>query len=490
MATGIPLPGAPGESLMKGIDTGSNMFARIMQPILEREKNKQLGEQFGITNKRLSEQFSQTKALEKAKMTQLENHFQQQFGLSKAAASRAALAASDAHKLALMNMDPNREINQIKKLYELAMSQQNGNQQSNGQNNNAPQNTDMLRDKLQSMGMLGQENQMPQGQGVMPMQGQEEAPQYPVLETAPQKPAISQPDLMKMIVGGALKKKTGVNPFAEQSSVLRGPARDAADLAKLKKDEGENSEVYQNAKAQYDASLDAKKDLRDLRARTKAGLKPGEKEFFDPQSGLPLGKEIPLNATERASEEGNVLFNELYPYVYKGAAPFSGEGSIRRLQQAAANYKTDPKARKMFDDFLLSDKMLAATTVNESSTLKAGKTNRAYTELKGSLEAQDIPKMIKKIIKEYGVPPEAQLHAAMRYQKLLSDARKKAKNNTPATQKLFYNPEMQAQNETQINEGNPIDNESKSVIVIDPNGKKFETTKANAAHLPKGWKRG
>ncbi len=30
MATGIPLPSAPGETLLKGIDTGSNLFARIM----------------------------------------------------------------------------------------------------------------------------------------------------------------------------------------------------------------------------------------------------------------------------------------------------------------------------------------------------------------------------------------------------------------------------------------------------------------------------
>lgn len=37
MATGIPLPGQPGTSFMKGIDTGSTMFSRIMQPIVQRE---------------------------------------------------------------------------------------------------------------------------------------------------------------------------------------------------------------------------------------------------------------------------------------------------------------------------------------------------------------------------------------------------------------------------------------------------------------------
>jgi hypothetical protein len=275
-----------------------------------------------------------------------------------------------------------------------------------------------------------------------------------------------------------------------KEDVLHGPARDASDLKKLKEKEGEDSEVYKNAKAAYDANLEQKKDLRDLRERTKQGLKPGEKLFYDAQSGEPAGKEIPLTAKEREAEEGNIMFNELYPYVYKGGAPFSGEGSITRLQNAAAHYKTDPKARKMFDNLLLSDKMLAATTVNEASTLKAGKTNTTYKMLKESLEAQDVPRIIKKLIKEYNIPASAQLRAGMRYQKLLSEARNKARKGTPATQKLYFDPEKQAANEKKIAESGIAPKESSSIIVIDPNGKKFKTTKANAAHLPKGWQRG
>lgn len=259
-----------------------------------------------------------------------------------------------------------------------------------------------------------------------------------------------------------------------KEDVLHGPARDASDLEKLKKKEGEDSEVYKNAKASYDAQVDAKKDLRDLRARTKAGLKPGEKEFFDKDSGAPLGKEIPLSAKEREAEEGNIMFNELYPYVYKGGAPFSGEGSIGRLQNAAAHYKTDPKARKMFDNLLLSDKMLAATTVNEASTLKAGKTNTTYKMLKESLEAQDVPRLIKKLIKEYNIPASAQLRSGMRYQKLLSEARQKARKGTPATQKLFYNPEQQAENEKKIAEGNIEKKETKQPKTKTYKGKTYK----------------
>lgn len=46
MATGIPLPGMPGESFLRGINSGSGMFSRMIQPALEREKQRQQAEQF------------------------------------------------------------------------------------------------------------------------------------------------------------------------------------------------------------------------------------------------------------------------------------------------------------------------------------------------------------------------------------------------------------------------------------------------------------
>ncbi len=245
----------------------------------------------------------------------------------------------------------------------------------------------------------------------------------------------------------------GAKAPTQKNNSYQGEAKNSIDLQRLKKEYGENSPEYQTAKEEHDAKISAKKDLSDLRARTKAGLKPGEKEFFDPESGEPLGKEIPYTAKERESEEGNALFNELYPIVYKGAAPFSGEGSIERLEKAARNYKTSPEARKAIDDLLLSDKMMAATTVNEASTLKAGRTNQTYKTLKESLEAQDIPKVIKRLVKEFQIPASAQLKASMRYQKALSDARNKAKKSTPATQKFYYNPESQSQHEKEQGSG-------------------------------------
>ncbi|HXB11391.1 MAG TPA: hypothetical protein VNZ45_05355, partial [Bacteroidia bacterium] len=93
MALNIPLPGVPGDTFGKALDSGGNLFSQIMNPILEREKQKQL-----------------------------EEHFQAQLGLSKAAAGRAAQAASDAHRLAMMKLDPKYAINQLKQKLEFINS--------------------------------------------------------------------------------------------------------------------------------------------------------------------------------------------------------------------------------------------------------------------------------------------------------------------------------------------------------------------------------
>lgn len=434
MALNIPNIGTNVDALNQGVNTGSSMFARIMQPIIQRE---QLAQQKKIHEDSL--------ALQKATQARLASMAPLQRRLAELHIQKAEMEADPVKKMAY--------IQQIMQgIHGMGGQQQGGQQQA------------QPMQPFTGMGMPSTEEienptvapQNPQGMGG-------------ALNFTPEQ------ELAMSLAGIKLPK----------AAAFQGSAREAMDLERLRQQYGEGSQVYQTALAEHQAKVDAKKDLRDLRARTKAGLKPGEKEFFDPESGEPLGKEIPLTAKERESEEGNILFNELYPYVYKGASPFSGEGSITRLQQAAANYKTDPKARKAFDDFLLAEKMLAATTVNEASTLKAGHTNQTYNRLQETLKAEDVPRMIKKFIKEYQIPASAQLRAAMRYQKLLSDARKKARTTTPATQKLFYDPEKQARHQAETEAGGEV----KSVIVIDPNGKRFETTEANAAHLPKGWSR-
>lgn len=46
MALNIPNTDLPGTSFLKGVDTGSSMFSRLIQPVLERERQKQQAEQF------------------------------------------------------------------------------------------------------------------------------------------------------------------------------------------------------------------------------------------------------------------------------------------------------------------------------------------------------------------------------------------------------------------------------------------------------------
>lgn len=46
MALNIPMPESPGTSLLQGLDTGSSMMSRMMQPVLERERMKQNQQQF------------------------------------------------------------------------------------------------------------------------------------------------------------------------------------------------------------------------------------------------------------------------------------------------------------------------------------------------------------------------------------------------------------------------------------------------------------
>lgn len=464
MAYSLPNQRATGlDPLLKGFDTGANFYNLLMQQARAREQSKraesqnQRQEQLQPFN--IKHLLAQTNSLEGANSR------------ANQMLTPQLQALKDAHEKAQRLADPNYEVNQLKNFMKAFGGNQENPQQSN------PEQQSFIPS---IPGNEQQGNQMPT------MQPQQNANNID-MEQIKNNP----------ILRGYFKKHFGVDLGAGESNVLHGPARDAADLAKLRKEVEAGRmepEVYANAKASYDAQIDAKKDLRDLRARTKEGLKPGEKQFFDKETGEPLGKEIPLTAKERESEEGNILFNELYPYVYKGASPFSGEGSITRLENAARNYKTDPKARKMFDDFLLADKMLAATAVNEASTLKSGRTNQTYNLLKESLSAQDIPNVIKKMIKQYQIPASAQLKASMNYQKVLSDARKKARKSTPATQKLFYNPELQAQHEAQQAEGVPISKESNKdfTILIDPEDNQSYNVPAKdvMARLNEGWKNG
>lgn len=58
MALNIPMPDLPGTSFLKGVDTGSSMFSRMIQPVIERERLKQQQDQF-VQNLALQKQQEQ-----------------------------------------------------------------------------------------------------------------------------------------------------------------------------------------------------------------------------------------------------------------------------------------------------------------------------------------------------------------------------------------------------------------------------------------------
>jgi membrane-associated HD superfamily phosphohydrolase len=177
--------------------------------------------------------------------------------------------------------------------------------------------------------------------------------------------------------------------------------------------------------------------------------------------------------------------------AFKGASPYSGPGATFRMEEDARKYKTDKAAQKRMDALLIADKALTNTTISEAARFQAGRTNQTYNRYAESLKADDVPARIKKWIKEGLLPASANLKAGVTWQQELNKAEKKALKSIPATHNYYFDPDKQFEHEQSMHQENePEEAENNTVIVIDPNGKKFETTEENAKHLPKGWKRG
>lgn len=432
------------ESLLSGINTGSSMFSRLMQPILERERQAQL-----------EKHFQQQAALQRAKDAQLERHFQQEFGLRQAAAGRNAALfdyrlqeLKDKHAAAEFERDIRNRI------MEAASPPEQSSQISN----------------VFSGGGISPEGQEPSNDVHMNKKSINGIPLEYLMQ------AITAKSL-----GIPIPKMGGENAY-------QGVAREARDLERLKSEVGENSPVYLNAQKLFDAKLQAQEDLSDVRGRTIGGLKTGERWMFDPETGARVGKEIPLTAKERDEYRGRGFFNNIFPYISQGLSPLSGKGSYSKISNAASQYGRNPQATKLIDDFLLGKKLLTAGTVKESATLGSGKQKIIMKQLGDSLDSSDIPKTMTNIIKQFSLPPEAAIKADKRFQEILNESTSAAERSVPAFQKQYFEPEKFQNDKKYLRDKKNMGDSL--VIVIDPNGKKFETTEENAAHLPEGWKRG
>lgn len=205
MSTRIPLPGNMIDTLMRGVNTGSGMYTGIMNPILQREANKQKGEQF------------------KQAQAQLEKHFQQQFGLSQAAATRAAQAAADNHKIAMNKLDPTFDARQYEALENYYKNK----------GNVAGQQAKVMPEESMPPQEYGQ------GMGMFTPQGLQEAPHQQMQAQAQNSGHMTggpDLDLIKQhpMLRGWYKKHYGVDPLAPMPQTPEDKQAAALDLFKQK----------------------------------------------------------------------------------------------------------------------------------------------------------------------------------------------------------------------------------------------------------------
>ena len=397
----FPVLPEPGESFRQGVDTGSNMFARLMQPVIQREE-----------------------------LAQRARQFQEELALRKAAAGRAAQDAADAHK----RMDPMYEINQFKAIQNML----------SGGNGGTSSNMEPMATPTELTG---------QGLGVFNPEGLQES-QEQVRPINTQNSNGIDLNLLRQnpLLRAFFKKKFGIDPLSQERGIsLTGAARDVESMHLLKEKYGENSPEYQQAQSLMRAKEQQHEDLSAIRQRQLHGLKPGDTEIRDPNTGETLGFRKQLTTKEHEMAKNTVLFNHLYPLVFNGASILSGTGAASKLENAARNYKNDPAARKLIDDFLIAEKALTTTAVTEAARFGAGRTNQTFNRYVETLKAENIIPRLKKWIKEYEIPPAANLKAGMRWQKELNKAEHMANNRIPATRDYYFDPEKQFAYENQKN---------------------------------------
>lgn len=122
MPLNIPLPGMPSETLRKGFDTGSSMFARIMAPIIQRE---QMANQKKIHEQELAER-RKTHDEDLALRKQQFSRSGANMGIQRQLLEQQLLGLQ--HK-----NDPMYELNQFKALQNMITGNGQGSQQDNQQ---------------------------------------------------------------------------------------------------------------------------------------------------------------------------------------------------------------------------------------------------------------------------------------------------------------------------------------------------------------------
>lgn len=406
MALNIPNTDLPGNSFLKGVDTGSTMFSRLMQPVLEREKQKQQ-----------AEQFAQELALKK----QQEARMGANSGLNRQILEQNLL------KLKHSN-DPQWAMQQLQSKLDYIQNLgkqggQGGQPGARGQSVGGQQ-----QPPVNLMDMINQGQQMPQGQGaMMPQEEPQQQQMMPGQEQEqqgqePQEPqggnqlpgGIDMDEIKRALTYQALGLKAPANgvykepPQLKRANDLKSKMLEAQYKHELKLAEEQQKNELKNEQGRQKVVEEAKNDLPHLE-ETLRSLKIMQKIAEDPKNDDMFGHWIEGHDTA-ASRASN---------------PNAGTWQVYGLDPiVAAEMKMSARGNQLALKSALQNKANFA----ETRPVAAAK-------LKGSIDK------VERQIKE------------MR----------------------------------RISGGG---GDSEKVIVIDPSGKRFETTKANAAHLPEGWRHG
>jgi hypothetical protein len=369
MALGIPLPGAPGESLLKGIDTGSMLFQRMIQPRLEREKQKQL-----------DEHFKQELALRK----QQESRLGANMGLQRQIMQQQLLHAQHAN-------DPMYEFNQFKMLADMM----GGGQQGQAQGQEMP--SDLMG---QGMGMFS-----PEGlQGAQSMGGQEQPS-----NNAPLMDALRKNPMLR----GFFKHKFGYDPLAETNEDKRA------------KDFQSQVELEQIRNQQKIAFEQEKNNLADQNKR--------------------------MATIEAAKNDTQHLETTLH--------------SLEKMKEIAAN----PKNSDLFGHWIEGHETAAKRASNPNA---------------GDWQVYGLDPIIAAEGKMSARGNQLALKAALNMKPNFAEKQQVALRKLEASIDLVK--KAIEQNKKIAGQGGG----SKSVIIIDPQGNRFETTEENAKFMPEGWSRG
>lgn len=269
-------------------------------------------------------------------------------------------------------------------------------------------------------------------------------------------PPVSQEDYGQKLWQGAFNKAAHIKEATQYA-----PSNTAKEL-KEQADAEEGFIPNTGRKERFPTAQSQKEYLDALSAKT-GRLKTGS-HFILGDNGERIGESHPKTQKERDIDRGTVIFKEFYPTVNEGLNRYSGENSITNMENDARNYKTDPKARKRFDQLLLAKSLATLTTVNEAARFGAGKQNQVFNQFRKSLSNYDIPAKIDSLITQYQIPASANIKNGLRFQEMLDKADKKYHDTAEPNVNEYY-PGKAPKSE---DSGNPETWDAGEGIIQDP----------------------